>query len=305
MTIVHIGPNSRYLEIYREGANDFLIRGRINGENDTNRIVEWRLRKFTTTLSGWSFASNCWHLLGCKVIDISGHQPALEISGQTSAFEYAFRLGATNDLESAFEFVGSVHQSQQATAFTIHGDGEDLSGLATGAYAYARTLTVTQAMDTVYPGDKMTIVGSSALDHTFTVSSMAFAHSHAFDPGYQAFTFYSAMLPVLAANMDTYQIGDLTTGTAVGDNSSHEIGTQADTARMSDSGHAYQIAMTLPDGKPGQPNGWEASVYGLWINDRSDGIVKAYSNYVSSNFAQRVSAENSSHQTRYQVVRAQ
>lgn len=310
---------SQPVHAVRQNANNWLIQLPISGVA-SNIKVEYQIRKITAVLAGWGFASNCWHLGGIKVIDLTGAVPdivLMDISGVAntvlSAFEYAYNIGIAGDIQANFDFYGSLHQAQKSTGMTVSIDGLDVTALASGASAFGSTLVIAQTMDTYLPKDKTTVIGSSALTHTFTqANQLQIDHSHAFIAGYEMYSSYSAMLPLSPGDIDTMQTDNNAAHfPRTWDDGAYNLDTQTDTVlAWHSSAHNYRVRMTLPFSAPSSAADWSKSgSYKAWIQDRSPnptGILKAYVNLLDGIFANRynvsvLSAAEKISRTRYSV----
>jgi hypothetical protein len=269
----------------------------------------------TTALSGWGFASQCWALQGLSVVDldaVASPVVLLDPASYASAFEYAYSIGADADLVGDYNYFGSVHQAEASTAAAFYLDGYPMLTIPAGLVCYGKTCQVIQTMNTYYPKDKVTVIGASALNHTFLYNGiLAVAHSHTYSAGYKIYSAYSAMLPLSnadSAGIDTYQVGSNPAAARAYDDAAHDRPTQTDTLVGSHSAaHTYKVRMTLPSGGPDDTGAWTYSgVFQAWWNDLAPsptGLGKFYVNFVAGDFTQRITAAPSAHRTIYQVVK--
>jgi len=300
--------------VYREASTgDWLVQLPILGEASNRIVAEYRLRQIDHNLSGWSFPSNCRHILGLRVIDLDGVMSPITLQNiEASAWEYAYTIGADADEQADYGFFGAIHQAQKSSSFAISLDGHDLSDVPMGLTCYGERLVVAQTMDTYYPKDKATVIGASTLIHTFDYGTgLDVRHSHTYSVGYKLYASYSAMMPT--NNDDDAGVNALQVGTNVSqsrdyDDSTKNIGTEGSyAAGWHSSAHGYRTVMELPAGGPDTDGAWTYSgEYKMWFNDlapATTGLGKFYVNYVTGDFASRVTAVASEHWTRYRVIK--
>jgi hypothetical protein len=301
----------RPVRIKREDANNLLVMVPVTAE--ANRIVaEFRLKRITTVIGGWGFASNCWHLLGLRIVDLDGvasPKALTDIGG--SSWEYSFTIGADADIEGDYGLYGSIHQAQAISgSASIRLDNKDLSDLPIGVWIYGKRLLATQTIDTYYPKDKTTVIGSTVLSHIFTTTFVeaVFAMTHV--AGYKLYASYAGMLPTSnadSAGCDTYKVGSNAAAARVFDDGAKNINTQTDTfLAWHSTAHSYRVKLFLPSGGPDADGNWTyAGSHKGWFQDRAPnpaGVGKHYVNYVGSTFAtDKITAASSSHRARWSV----
>jgi len=309
-------PSCRLMRVYREAlTGDWLVQLPILGEASNRIVAEYRLRQIDHNLSGWSFSSRCWHILGLRVIDLNGSMSPITLQNiEASAWEYAYTIGADADEQADYDFFGAIHQAQKSTSFAISLDGRDLGDVPMGRICYGERLVVVQTMDTYYPKDKATVIGASTLTHTFDYEmGLDVRHSHTYSEGYRLYASYSAMMPTNnddSAGIDTIQVGTNALQSRDYDGSVKNIGTEGSNAVGWHSFvHSYRTVMELPAGGPDTDGAWTHSgEYKMWFNDLAPaitGLGKFYVNYVTGDFASRVTATASEHWTRYRVIKDQ
>jgi hypothetical protein len=299
-------PDRSLIDLHRENANNFLVRIPFNQTQD---YAEFRLRLITTVLPGWDFSSNQWILLGLRVLAPGA---VWTLTERNSAWEYAIKIARADAPQKDFTLYGSLHQGQRRTTWSLAADGIDATGLESGQHIYCQQVVMAQSLDIYDPTDKSTVIGSTDITHTFDPTDQVMVrHAHAYHPGYQLYSAFSAMLPVTNGDgmgIDRVQSGQKPAYTPVQDGSAQFIGAFSSLCRgWHSAAHRYRINMLLPDGGPaGAP--WDAdsqarSVQGLWLQDYLEDPTKAkfYLSWISNQYIHRITAQAASHRQRYYV----
>lgn len=300
-------PPEPSIEVVRTGDDTFLVKLPVCGDPSEGVWAEYQMSRFTAPLPGWSFASRFWHLFGLSIVDSEGNQ-LWRLVAPNSAWEYAYRIGPQDAPIDDFDFYGSVHQAQRNTYTAIEADYNDITALGTGASLTAKQVTFVQEGEIILPSDRTTIAGNSRLVVLFAGCQVRVEHSHTYLPGYELYAAYNAMLPTTngdSRGIDTYQVGDNLPAVRVYDGAPKNLNTETDkVSGWHSTAHPFVVSMALPSGVPG-PDGWSKSGgYKAWFHDIADSNKgKFYVNYVSSNYAERVTAEDSQHSTVYWVER--
>lgn len=275
-------------------AGEYMMTTPVRG--DLTRCAEWDLRQEKVILAGYSFTSNVFHLHGARLVTVATGAKSLLSTNQ--GWESAGQIGATGDVEGGYGYFGSTHQSEQLTSVSISSRG----ALSRWRRYYSPVL-VTQAINTIYPKDKATVIGTTQLVHSFNASGLTVSRSHNYSAGYQIFNWYGAMLPVSYPEMDQYQVGTEAAAAMVRDDAPKNLNTQAAIYRAWKAGGDFTFQMELPSGGPNDSGSWAlAGNYKGWFKDNASGDGKFYANHADGVFSGRTNAVASSHTVRYLVV---
>lgn len=275
------------IEVYREDATNFLVTLPLSESEDDLLRARWRL----------AVVQGAWFLNGVEVVDWGGRAAPVVFVNNASSFEYAFKLGATGDLEADFDFVGTNHGNQTLLAVTIELDGLDISTLPVGAVAYGTELDVTQSISDLYPKDGVTVAGVTTLQQVFTGAGVTVDVSHVFnsDAAWEVYTHYGLMLPATDAGADLGQVeGSAPVTLNYNDGRWLLTGSLATWVELSSTVHDYAIRASMPSGGPNTDGDWSNSgSLKIGIQDRGDGINKGYAFNITSTFASRVAVAGS------------
>jgi hypothetical protein len=260
---------------------------------DLTRCAEWEVRQEKTILGGYSFTSNVYHLHGARLVTVaSGVKTLLSTN---SGWESAGQIGATGDIEGDYGYFGSTHQSEQLVSFT---------GPAKRRWVrYYEPVVFDQAINTVYPRDKATIIGTTQLRHSFGKTGLTVSRSHTYTAGYQIYGWYGGLMGVSYPEMDQYQVGSAAAAAMARDDGAKNLNTTASLFKAWKAGGTFTMLMQLPSGGPDDLGDWSKSgTYKGWFKDNAAGDGKFYINYVDGAFAGRANAVASSHTVRYWVA---
>lgn len=271
-------------------AGEYMATTPVQG--DLTRCAEWDLRQEKLILGGYSFTSNVFHLHGARLVTVATGAKSLLSTNQ--GWESAGQIGADADTEGNYGYFGSTHQSEQMVTF---------SGPERKRWIrYYAPAIFDQTINTIYPRDKTTVIGTTQLRHQFKKTGLTVSRAHTYSAGYQIFNWYGAMLGVSYPEMDQYQVGAAAAAAMVRDDAAKNLNTQAALYRAWKAGGNYTLCMDLPSGGPNDSGSWAlAGNYKGWFKDNTSGDGKFYANHADGAFAGRTPAVASSHTTRYWV----
>ena len=265
------------ITLVRTSADVFCVRIQIEGAPD-GVFAEFVLENVDDGVFG---------IQRLRVADQDGHIPETVLSDSESVWEYAFQLGRPNPNgdPTEFEFYGGGHGNQTSVNFGITLDGIDFSALPIGTPVNGVKLDVQQDLEIQLPSDGVTPAGSVLLQHIFDASGMSVQHAHAYLPGFELSTAYSAMLPTTGAytgGVDFMQVGARPPVSIDYDGSQHHEPGTHDVASAWGTSHPYILEMSLPSGGPDVNGDWSnASASGMWIYDTAVDYAKIYLNWLT------------------------
>jgi hypothetical protein len=266
--------------------------------NDTTRFSEYDIRHEKTTVAGYAFTSNVRHLFGIDLVTIATGAKSTVGNGQ--GWESAGLIGADADLVGDYGYFGSIHQSEQLQAFTLSLSGA--ASLPRWKRVYCRWIAIDQAINTIYPKDKTTVIGTTTMRHYFTGDTLSVMRLHTYSAGYQIYGWYAAMMNVDNPYVDWYKVGDEAAAAMVLDDGAKNLGTETSYYRAWLNGGDFTVVMHLPTGGPDNSGDWSKSGnFKGWFKDNATSPQKFYANYVDSDFADRVAAVASQHTVQYWV----
>ena len=275
---------------------EYLVTHAVRG--DATRCVEYELYQEKAVLAGYAFTSNVRHIMGQNLVTIATGAKTVLSNGV--GWESAGLIGAEADAQGDYGYFGSVHQSEQLVSigFTLR---KHVTILRWKRY-YLSNIQITQNINTVYPKDKATIIGTTILTHSFGTDLLTVSKSYTYETGYKIYGQYGAMYPILNPSMDTYKVGDNDAALMVLDGNAKNLNTETAILKAWLSTGDFTVNLFLPTGYPSSENNWTKSGgYKAWFKDNADGNVKFYVNFVSTNFTDVVAAVNSSHIFQYFV----
>lgn len=278
-------------------TGEYLITTPLRGESGV-RCAEWDVRQEKVKISGYTWTSNTRHLFGLKLVTIANGSKVVLSDGQ--GWEAAGSIGADADLEATYNYFGSIHQNEQCQSCVVSVRG--MASVPRWKRVYCTSLTIDQNINTIYPADKTSVIGTTKMRHSFDSAGLRVNRTHTYQPGYKIYTFYGAMMPINNPLLDTYQVGENASAVMVMDGNPKNLNTETSIFKSWAAGGNYRVVMSLPTGGPSDPADWSKAVgFKGWFKDNADGKGKHYVNFVSGNFADRVTAETSSHIVQYWV----
>lgn len=298
------------VQLIRQDDKNWLIRQRISGEADYNLVAEWTLKKVTDILSGQTFASQVFTLGNGRVIDLEGVVASVPLmySSVHPTQEYAFLLGADADVQGDYQYVGGyAHQFESLNGLSVTLNDIDIEAIPFGVAIYGDELVFEQEINHHYPKTPATIAGMCTLTHTWTRNDFLVDHVHEFEPGYQYYSYYSGMLVGVDTSLNQYQVDGFEAAGIVNDDTNKQTGSEADGSQLLSSSHDYVLRMELPYGGPDIDGDWShAGGLKHFVRDLATDQTKIYATYVSGSdgFAGRIAAGDTSHRTRYKILKA-
>jgi hypothetical protein len=308
------------LSLIRQDRNDFNVRVPIPNAGD--ETAEWRMQNLQ--LGG----TNNWRIEELKVVGTAANYI---LSNSTSVWEYAYMIGLANDPASStnWQFIGGGHGNETPTGYRLTADGIDETGLSVGSTVSANSVVFTQDFKMLLPKDHSQTVATVHLVHTFNTNGLLVQHSHIYNPGYQMYNEYSAMMPV-TDDINTVVIGNGTPHTVVFNGVAYFLGTSSASGTAYSTNQPYALTMSLPSGGPDDNGYWgyDSGPEYYWLLDeagfsaitafihiisryisresrREVGSLtynKFYVNWVSSQYANRITPPaSSSHSALYRI----
>lgn len=277
-------------------VGEYLVTHAVRG--DATRCVEYELYQEKAILAGYAFTSNVRHIMGQNLVTIATGAKTVLSNG--SGWESAGLIGADADAQGDYGYFGSTHQSEQLVSITMK--LRKHVTISRWKRYYLSNIQITQNINTVYPKDKATIIGTTILTHSFGTDLLTVSRSHTYETGYKIYGQYGAMYPILNPTMDTYKVGANAAALMVLDDGAKNLNTETATYKAWLSTGDFTVNLFLPTGYPSSENNWTKSGgYKGWFKDNADGNVKFYVNFVSTGFDGVVAAVNSSHIFQYFV----
>lgn len=259
---------------------------------DLTQCVEWEIRQEKLILGGYSFTSNVYHLHGAKLVTVASGLKSL--LSTNSGWESAGQIGASGDTEGNYGYFGSTHQSEQLVSVTLPNKSRWIR--------YYEPISFYQNINTIYPKDKVSVIGTTQIRHSFRSNGLTISRYHTYSAGYMIFNWYGAMLPVAYPEMNRYQVGSAAAAAFTRDDGAKNLNTAAAVYRAWNIGGNFTFCMELPSGGPNDGGSWAlAGNYKGWFKDNASGDGKFYANHADGTFAGRTNAVASSHTARYWV----
>ena len=277
-------------------AGEYLVTTPMRG--DVARCAEFDLRQEKSILSGWAAASGTRHLFGIDLVTIATGAKVVLSAG--TGMEMAGQIGADADLQGDYGYFGTGHQRETITAFSM--TIPRLASIPRWKRVYCQNVRVDQTMNTIYPKDKATVIGTTTMRHVFRSTGLLVTRSHTYSAGYKLYNWYGGMMSIANPGVDTYQVGTEAAASMVFDDAAKNLNTQTDIYKAWLAAGDYNVCMRLPTGGPSDPADWsKAGGYKGWFKDNADHAGKFYANYVDTNFAGAVAAVPSAHVCEYYV----
>ena len=283
--------------VVKANVGEYLITTPMIG--DLTRCAEWAMRQEKLTVAGYAFTSNVRRIYDLSLVTVStGAKEVLQSGG--NGWESAQTIGADADVVGDYGFFGTVHQSEQSQSFAISATTHTISRWN----RYYSPVTILQTINTIYPADKATTIGTTTLQHLFTSTGLWLTRSHTYEAGYKLYSAYGAMMPfnTAASVIDRYQVGTEDAAAIAADGATKNLGTLATIFRAWLDGGDFTLVMQLPTGGPENTLGYtNAPDYAGWMSDNATTPQKFYANYVDTTFGDRITAATSAHTVRYYI----
>ena len=284
--------------VVKMNTGEYLVTTPVEG--DLTRCAEWDIRQEKTIVAGYAFTSNVRRIYALNLVTVAtGAKEVLQFGG--SGWESAQIIGADADVVGDYGYFGSIHQSEQLQTFSIAAQPHTISRW----YRYYAPVKIDQTMNTIYPADAATTIGTTTMRHYFSGVGFRLTRSHTYSAGYKLYGAYGAMMPfnTTAGVMDRYQVGTEDAAAIAADGNPKNSGTLAEVFKAWLNGGDFTLQMTLPTGGPEETTGYTNGPDNAgWMSDSAVAPQKFYANYVDTNFADIITAAASSHSVHYKIL---